>query len=225
MQMRRLWFVVFIGFAGTACLLYLGKWQVDRLYWKLDVLSKIEQKILATAVKLPNKPSERDHEYLPVEILGQFTGKSVRVLASRKNYGAGYRIINVFRTNGRNLLVDLGFVGLNSSYDISLNSDISLVGNLHWPNEVDTFTPEPDLKNNIWFARDVERIASFLQTDPILIILKDSSIKGRNITPMPIDTKHIPNDHLQYAITWFSLAIIWALMSCLFVWNTRQKRL
>ena len=82
-----------------------------------------------------------------------------------------------------------------------------------------------DLKNNIWFARDVERIASFLQTDPILIILKDSSIKGTNITPMPIDTKHIPNDHLQYAITWFSLAIIWALMSCMFVWNTRQKRL
>ena len=158
-------------------------------------------------------------------MLGQFTGKSVRVLASRKNYGAGYRIINVFRTNGLNLLVDLGFVGLNSSYDISLNSNISLVGNLHWPNEVDNFTPEPDLKNNIWFARDVERIASFLQTDPIFIILKDSSIKGTNITPMPIDTKHIPNDHLQYAITWFSLAIIWALMSCLFVWNTRQKRL
>ena len=124
--MRRLWFIVFIGFAGTACLLCLGKWQVDRLYWKLGVLSKIEQKILATAVKLPNEPSERDHEYLPVEMLGQFMGKSVRVLASRKNYGAGYRIINVFRTNGRNLLVDLGFVGLNSSYDISLHSDISV---------------------------------------------------------------------------------------------------
>ena len=60
MQMRRLWFVVFIGFAGTACLLFLGKWQVDRLYWKLDVLSKIEQKISATAVKLPNEPSERN---------------------------------------------------------------------------------------------------------------------------------------------------------------------
>ena len=221
--MKRIWFIVFIGFAGTACLLYLGKWQIDRLYWKLDVLKKIDQKIAAAPVLLPAEPSESVHKYLSVEISGQFMQESIRVLASKKRYGAGYRIIHVFRTNGRRLLVDLGFIGLETDYDIDLISDISLVGNLHWPDEVDSFTPEPDLENNIWFARDVERVASALQTEPILIILKDSTLKDKNIKPMPIDTTHIPNDHLQYAITWFSLAIIWALMSCLFVWTTRQK--
>ena len=221
--MRRFWFIVFIGFAGTACLLYLGKWQIDRLYWKLDVLKKIDQKIAAAPVLLPAEPSESVHKYLSVEISGQFLQESIRVLASKKRYGAGYRIIHVFRTNGRRLLVDLGFVGLETDYDIDLSSDISLVGNLHWPDEVDNFTPEPDLENNIWFARDVERVASALQTEPILIILKDSTLKDKNIKPMPIDTTHIPNDHLQYAITWFSLAIIWVLMSCLFIWTTRQK--
>ena len=221
--MRRFWFIVFIGFAGTACLLYLGKWQIDRLYWKLDVLKKIDQKIAAAPVLLPAEPSESVHKYLSVEISGQFLQESIRVLASKKRYGAGYRIIHVFRTNGRRLLVDLGFVGLETDYDIDTSSDISLVGNLHWPDEVDNFTPEPDLENNIWFARDVERVASALQTEPILIILKDSTLKDKNIKPMPIDTTHIPNDHLQYAITWFSLAIIWALMSCLFIWTTRQK--
>ena len=223
--MRRFWFIVFIGFAGTACLLYLGKWQIDRLYWKLDVLKKIDQKIAAAPVLLPAEPSESVHKYLSVEISGQFLQESIRVLASKKRYGAGYRIIHVFRTNGRRLLVDLGFVGLETDYDIDLSSDISLVGNLHWPDELDNFTPEPDLENNIWFARDVERVASALQTEPILIILKDSTLKDKNIKPMPIDTTHIPNDHLQYAITWFSLAIIWALMSCLFIWTTRQKAL
>ena len=221
--MRRFWFIIFIGFAGTACLLYLGKWQIDRLYWKLDVLKKIDQKIAAAPVLLPAEPSESVHKYLSVEISGQLLQESIRVLASKKRYGAGYRIIHVFRTNGRRLLVDLGFVGLETDYDIDLSSDISLVGNLHWPDELDNFTPEPDLENNIWFARDVERVASALQTEPILIILKDSTLKDKNIKPMPIDTTHIPNDHLQYAITWFSLAIIWALMSCLFIWTTRQK--
>ena len=221
--MRRFWFIIFIGFAGTACLLYLGKWQIDRLYWKVDVLKKIDQKIAAAPVLLPAEPSESVHKYLSVEISGQFLQESIRVLASKKRYGAGYRIIHVFRTNGRRLLVDLGFVGLETDYDIDLSSDISLVGNLHWPDELDNFTPEPDLENNIWFARDVERVASALQTEPILIILKDSTLKDKNIKPMPIDTTHIPNDHLQYAITWFSLAIIWALMSCLFIWTTRQK--
>ena len=223
--MKRIWFIVFIGFAGTACLLYLGKWQIDRLYWKLDVLNKIDQKIAAAPVPLPVEPSESVHKYLSVEISGQFLQESIRVLASKKRYGAGYRIIHVFRTNGRRLLVDLGFVGLETDYDVDLINDISLVGNLHWPDEVDNFTPEPDLENNIWFARNVERVASALQTEPILIILKDSTLKDQNIKPMPIDTTHIPNDHLQYAITWFSLAIIWALMSCLFIWTTRQKAL
>ena len=221
--MKRIWFIVFIGFAGTACLLYLGKWQIDRLYWKLDVLKKIDQKIAAAPVPMPGEPSESSHKYLSVEISGQFLQESIRVLASKKRYGAGYRIIHVFRTNGRRLLVDLGFVGLETDYDVDLINDISLVGNLHWPDEVDNFTPEPDLENNIWFARNVERVASALQTEPILIILKDSTLKDQNIKPMPIDTTHIPNDHLQYAITWFSLAIIWALMSCLFIWTTRQK--
>ena len=223
--MKRIWFIVFIGFAGTACLLYLGKWQIDRLYWKLDVLKKIDQKIAAAPVPLPAEPSESVHKYLSVEISGQFLQESIRVLASKKRYGAGYRIIHVFHTSGRRLLVDLGFVGLETDYDVDLINDISLVGNLHWPDEVDNFTPEPDLENNIWFARNVERVASALQTEPILIILKDSTLKDQNIKPMPIDTTHIPNDHLQYAITWFSLAIIWALMSCLFIWTTRQKAL
>ena len=223
--MKRIWFIVFIGFAGTACLLYLGKWQIDRLYWKLDVLKKIDQKIAAPPVPLPAEPSESVHKYLSVEISGQFLQESIRVLASKKRYGAGYRIIHVFRTNGRRLLVDLGFVGLETDYDVDLINDISLVGNLHWPDEVDNFTPEPDLENNIWFARNVERVASALKTEPILLILKDSTLKDQNIKPMPIDTTHIPNDHLQYAITWFSLAIIWALMSCLFIWTTRQKAL
>ena len=221
--MKRIWFIVFIGFAGTACLLYLGKWQIDRLYWKLDVLKKIDQKIAAAPVPLPAEPSESVHKYLSVEISGQFLQESIRVLASKKRYGAGYRIIHVFRTNGRRLLVDLGFVGLETDYDVDLINDISIVGNLHWPDEVDNFTPEPDLENNIWFARNVERVASALKTEPILLILKDSTLKDQNIKPMPIDTTHIPNDHLQYAITWFSLAIIWALMSCLFIWTTRQK--
>ena len=221
--MKRIWFIVFIGFAGTACLLYLGKWQIDRLYWKLGVLNKIDQKIAAAPVPLPAEPSESVHKYLSVEISGQFLQESIRVLASKKRFGAGYRIIHVFRTNGRRLLVDLGFVGLETDYDVDLINDISLVGNLHWPDEVDNFTPEPDLENNIWFARNVERVASALKTEPILLILKDSTLKDQNITPMPIDTTHIPNDHLQYAITWFSLAIIWALMSCLFIWTTRQK--
>ena len=71
--------IVFIGFAGTACLLSLGKWQIDRLHWKTDLLEKIDQKITEVPVILPAKPNEDDHKYLSVEILGQYTGESIPV--------------------------------------------------------------------------------------------------------------------------------------------------
>ena len=36
-------------------------------------------------------------------------------------------------------------------------------------------------------------------------------------TPLPVDSSTIPNDHWQYAVTWFSLAAVWAVMSALLV--------
>ena len=51
--MTRVWFIVFIGFAGTAFLLSLGNWQIDRLYWKMDLLGKIDHKITEVPLILP----------------------------------------------------------------------------------------------------------------------------------------------------------------------------
>jgi surfeit locus 1 family protein len=43
------------------------------------------------------------------------------------------------------------------------------------------------------------------------------------VTPLPIDTSDIPNDHLGYAITWFSLAFVWAIMSGFFIIRMGRK--
>jgi len=41
---------------------------------------------------------------------------------------------------------------------------------------------------------------------------------------LPVDTARIPNDHLQYAITWFSLAAIWLGMSLFFLRRRRAPK-
>lgn len=86
---------------------------------------------------------------------------------------------------------------------------------------MDSFTPEPDKSNNIWFARDVPKMAAALGTEPVLLIAKSKT--DPNVVPLPVDTEGIPNDHLQYAITWFSLALIWAAMTGFFLWRGRAK--
>ena len=77
------------------------------------------------------------------------------------------------------------------------------------------------MDRNIWFARDVDVMAETLDTEPLLIVMREGAGPDPKITPLPVDTARIPNDHLQYAITWFSLAAIWLAMTVLFL---RRRR-
>ena len=43
------------------------------------------------------------------------------------------------------------------------------------------------------------------------------------IEPMPVDSSGIPNDHMNYAITWFSLAAVWLGMTAYLLWRIRQR--
>ena len=121
-------------------------------------------------------------------------------------------------------MVDRGFIDLSKSLEVQANQAVIVQGNLHWPDEVDAFTPAPDLERNIWFARDVRALSEALQTQPILIVASQISPPNQNIKPLKIDTSAIPNDHLQYAVTWFSLAAIWIMMSGAFLWRWQEKK-
>jgi surfeit locus 1 family protein len=46
---------------------------------------------------------------------------------------------------------------------------------------------------------------------------------GDGIEPIPVDTSSIPNDHWGYAITWFSLALVWAMMTGALIWRITRK--
>ena len=115
----------------------------------------------------------------------------------------------------------LGFTATSNKDAIASAGTATLTGNLQWPQEVDSFTPEADMDRNIWFARDVDVMAETLDTEPLLIVMREGAGPDPKITPLPVDTARIPNDHLQYAITWFSLAAIWLAMTVLFL---RRRR-
>ena len=100
----------------------------------------------------------------------------------------------------------------------------TITGNLHWPDEIDGFTPESDAEKNIWFARDVPTLADVLGTEPVLIILRETSETDPPVTPLPIDGAAIPNDHLEYVVTWYGLAIVWVLMTVYYLRRLRKTR-
>ncbi|MBO9435572.1 SURF1 family protein [Ruegeria sp. R13_0] len=217
--MRRTLFLLIFSLAGLGVLLWLGTWQVQRLAWKQEILSEIDSRIAAEPVPLPQQVSEDADKYLPVTISGDMEPGEIHVLVSVKQVGAGYRIIQSFSTEDRTILVDRGFVPTTAKQTDRLTGPMEVTGNLHWPDEIDSYTPDADIDSNIWFARDVPNLAAALGAEPILLIARSRTDPG--VTPLPVDTAGIPNDHLQYAITWFGLALVWAAMTGYFLWRNR----
>ena len=210
------------GLAGVAVLLALGKWQVDRLAWKEGVLANIAARIAADPVAVPVAPDPVVDAYLPVIVEGVFAAPALRVLVSRKRVGAGYRLISALQTDGRRILVDRGFVPVGAVIPAPPEGALRLMGNLHWPDDRLGSTPENDVAGNMWFARDIADMAAVLETEPVLMVLREMSPPESGVTPLPVDTSGIPNDHLGYAITWFSLAAIWATMTFYYILRGRN---
>ena len=209
------------GAVGVAILIGLGQWQVRRLAWKTALLADIETRIAADPVALPATFDPVADRYLPVRVTGRFDGQLLTVLSGQKNVSAGVDVIAVFVTDdGRRVLVDRGFVPEGSAVPRSTAS-ATLVGNLLWPNDRDAFTPLPDARTGLWFARDVPAMALALQTEPMLVVA--AAPTGDGIDPMPVSISGIPNDHLGYAITWFSLALVWAGMTGYWLWRIKMK--
>lgn len=221
--MKRMIVPALIGVVGCAILIALGTWQVQRLAWKQGVLAEIDTRIQSEPVELPIWAELSEDLYLPVIASGTITDEEIHVLISIKQRGAGYRVISAFETDGRRVLIDRGFIGLEDKDNARLPVEAVVTGNLHWPDEIDSFTPEPDVERDIWFARDVDAMADALQTEPLLIILRSSSEPDQVVEPLPINSAGIPNDHLSYAITWFSLAAIWFVMTLYLLWRIRRR--
>jgi surfeit locus 1 family protein len=216
-----IWPIVF-GIGGVAVLVSLGIWQVQRLAWKEGVLAGIEARIGGEPVPIPDEPDPEAHGYLPVEATGRMGADYLRVLVSRRGQGAGYRVISPLDTGARRVLVDRGFMPTEAEPP-GHDGPVTVTGNLHWPEEVDAFTPENDLARNIWYSRDVDAMAGHLGTEPVLVIARDLSVPDAPVTPLPVDTSEIPNDHLNYAITWFSLAALWLGMTLYLLWRIRRR--
>ena len=222
---RRMFPPLLFGAIGTAILIALGVWQVQRLAWKEAILAEIEARIAAAPSALPESPAPEADKYRPVGVTGRYLPGELHVLTTITGLGPGYRIVSGFESaGGRRILVDRGFVPQHEKEADRSRPDapVRVSGTLHWPDERDGFTPPNDPEANVWYARDVAAMAEALDTEPILLVAREGS--GPGIRPMPIETAGIANDHLEYALTWFTLAAIWAGMTGLLLWRMGQRK-
>jgi len=220
-MIKRMIVPILIGVVGISILLWLGTWQVQRLAWKEGVLAEITAEISADPVPLPAMIST-DMKYMPVTASGTIGQEELHVLVSRLQIGAGYRVIAPFELDdGRRVLLDRGFIKPDAKDAFRPSGPATIIGNLHWPDDMNSSTPEPDMVKNIWFGRDIAEMATVLDTSEVLIVARADT--GQGIEAMPVGITGIKNDHLGYAITWFSLAFVWFGMTLFLLWRIKTR--
>ena len=214
------WPTVFFVFSFTI-LLSLGTWQVKRLIWKNDLISFYLKQSANNIINLhkENFVSE-EIEYRKVRLIGKFLNKKeVHITGKTYEGNAGFHVVTPFlMQNGNYVLVNRGWVSENykeaKSRSFSLiNEETSVIGIIRYPQKKGYFVPENEPDNGFWFTIKPTEIKKHLKFDKETFIIKfyvDALRQEKKIN-LPIGIKekiNIRNQHLSYAITWYSLAIV-----------------
>jgi len=211
----------------------LGVWQIERREWKRDILQRIETNQAAAPITLDAllQGDPLRHEYGRVKIAGTLLNDKEFYLASRnlKNK-VGLQVVTPLRTDdGRILLFNRGWVPQEAK-DAQRRAQgqvagvVDLVGIVRRNQERRQFAPENVPDRNVWFHVDVplmRRMAGGAPDAKLDAFFLDADV-APNPGGLPIGGQtrlNIPNDHLQYAITWFLIALALAGVYLAYHWQ------
>ena len=214
----RLWPTVF-ALPAVLLLLGLGIWQVQRLHWKEGLIAERRAATSAAPVPLPRGSAVTpDMEFRHVFARGVFLNdKEILVYASPRIGKAGFDVLTpLVETDGRIVFVNRGFVpvGLRNPAARAageIAGPVRIAGLLRLPprGRPNWFVPDNDPGRNRWFWIDLPKMAAADGLKRVAPFYVDADARP-NPGGWPqggLTRVRLPNNHLQYALTWFSLAV------------------
>ena len=184
----------------------LGTWQLYRLQWKQDLINQISQGLKSSPVQYSQNIKKN---YQRVSLTGKYYFENQIYLYSLNDKGQpGFDVVTPFETlNKENVLINRGWIKkeLKNNPIINLPSN-NVTGLLRQANRKNLFTPENDIKENIWFSIDLDDVQKLTgkKFNKFIVYLENQN----TITPSPKKiTVEVSNNHFKYAITWYSISI------------------
>ena len=225
-----------------AVLVGLGAWQLERKAWKDDLVQTMTVRLSLPPVEIPARERWRhldaaEDEFRSVtarlafmydrEGLVYTAGSSLR---NGRPTGPGYWVFTpALLADGTVVVVNRGFVpeGRQDQKNYAGSQAAGIVeitGIMRWPEERIVFTPNDDPKKNLWFVRDHIAIAAAKnlgEVAPFYVAQVTPAHAGGMPRTGPLSAS-LPNNHLQYAVTWFGLAAV--LIAVFAVWARSRRR-
>jgi surfeit locus 1 family protein len=204
-----------------AVLLGLGTWQVQRKAWKEGLLADIAVRTTTEPISLEEAVRRwragDDTEYLRVRAAGRFRHDRERFYYAPSKEGAGFHVYTPFETAaGPIVLVNRGFVPERAKDQVGRRDglpagEVEVIGLLRAPGERGAFTPANDPKGNLWFWRDLAGMADSAlgpEAGRVSPLFLDAEAQPGETWPRGGVTRlDLPNRHLEYALTWYGLAL------------------
>lgn len=206
--------------------LALGTWQLQRLGWKQDLISRIDTQIAAPPVAFPAPDSDvAAFDYRRVTVEGRYRPDFVALLGPRSHDGdSGFHVLSVLALeDGRHLLINRGWVPASASLPEPPNGPQRLNGVLRTAFERSFWTPDYDARRNLWFWYDLDGVSKAVELPMLPAVLELAADDRETGLPIAGVTRiDLPNNHRQYAVTWFGLAGVVVVMFVIY-WFRRRS--
>ncbi|MBI1208379.1 MAG: SURF1 family protein [Azospirillum sp.] len=216
-------------------MLGLGTWQLERLAWKTALIERIERQLAEAPGPLPARPEALGAlEYRRFTVTGRFLHAKEMLLAARSLRGnIGYQVITPLE---RNDLADGGWVLVNRGWVPQTQRDpanraegqvagtVMVEGVVRVPRGQGWMQPDNRPEQNFWLWVDLTAMAKFAGLSAVAPVVLEA---GPALNPggLPIGGQarvELPNDHLQYAATWYILAVSLSVIFFLYHWRREE---
>jgi surfeit locus 1 family protein len=215
-----------LAIAGLAVLIGLGNWQMSRKAWKEGLVAQIGQRVHAPPVSLSQALRQwrdsGDVEYLHVRLNGRFLHARERhVFAVDERLGPGFNIYTPLVTpEGQLVLINRGFVPTARMDPATraagqVDGEVTLTGLVRRPTPRGAFTPASEPAHNLYYWPDYPTMLASVpeaghgdrSAVPFFVEADAEPANPGGFPQGGVTRLRLPNRHLEYALTWYGLAL------------------
>lgn len=226
-----------------AVLIGLGTWQVQRKAWKEGLIATLNAQLAAPPIALPAPSTwanldRRKDEYRRVTFSATFdNGKEALLFAAPSTFrpdveGPGYWVLTPARlADGKKVIVNRGFVpdgrqDAKTRAAGQLTGPVNIVGSMRWPGERHWFTPADEPAKNLWFTADPQAVAAAKGLGAVapFYVEQESPVPPGGLPKPGKLMVTLPDNHLQYALTWYGLALVLIIWFGVWVYGSSREQ-
>jgi surfeit locus 1 family protein len=224
-----------VALAGVLVLLGLGTWQVERMDWKERLIAERQARLAAPPEPLPSDAEDwRPLDFRRVQASGVLRHDLEQLFGAFAIEGrVGHHVLTpLIRPHGAAVLVDRGWVPADKAHpaahragQVEGEARITGIARYRENDRPGWFRPDNQPGSGLWFWYDLPALKNALGLELLPVVIEADAGASPGDLPIAGQTRiELPNNHLQYAITWYGLAAALAAVYVAFGLRRPEER-